>query len=121
MKLPKIFHSKVFLGFVVVALLLGIGIEYKQYRDRKLIDQEIAALQAEENRLLESNRQLEQSISFLSSPEYQEKLARMQLNLKKEGEIVVNFPSQSEGAAVSQNNSNSRSNITKWWEYIFIN
>lgn len=121
MKLPKIFYNKLFLGFTIIAFIAGIGLEYKQYSDRKAIDKEIAELQAEESKLLENNRRLEQSISFLSSPEYQEKLARMQLNLKKEGEIVVNFPNDNQVASQNTTQTKSKSNLLKWWEYIFIN
>lgn len=121
MKLPKIFYSKIFLLSVIVALFGGLAIEYKQYSDRRAIDNEIAELQAEEQRLLENNQKLEQSISFLSSPEYQEKLARMQLNLKKEGEIVVNFPSENQVEDQTRQSINEKSNVIKWWEYIFIN
>lgn len=121
MKLPKIFHSKLFLIGIGFALLIGALIEYKQYRDRVEIDREIAGLEAEEQRLVETNKQLQQSISFLSSPEYQEKLARVQLNLKKEGEIVVNFPSAAQSETAHDPSANQKSNLVKWWEYVFIN
>ncbi len=121
MKIPKIFHSKLFLGLVVIALSGALGLEYKQYADRKAIDKEIAELRAEEQKLLENNQRLQQSISFLSSPEYQEKLARMQLNLKKEGEIVVNFPAENQVIGQVQPQTQEQSNLLKWWEYIFIN
>lgn len=121
MKLPKVFHSKYFLGVLVLALLVAGALEYTQYLDRKQIDQEIAGLLAEEERLISTNKQLEQSISFLSSPEYQEKLARMQLNLKKEGEIVVNFPTESASSRVVTNAPTNSSNLINWWKYIFVN
>ncbi len=121
MKLPKIFYNKFFLSLIIVAFVAGIGLEYKQYSDRKAIDKEIAELQAEESKLLENNQRLEQSINFLSSPEYQEKLARMQLNLKKEGEIVVNFPSDNQVVSNNTSLAPGKSNLIKWWEFIFIN
>jgi len=121
MKLPKIFNSKPFLGILLIALIFAGAIEYKQYSERKSIDNEIAELEAEERRLTEANNQLQQSIGFLSSPEYQEKLARLQLNLKKPDEIVVNFPKEPEGQQTEVVQVDSRSNLFKWWEYIFIN
>lgn len=121
MKLPKVFYSKPFLIVLALALIIAGTLEYKQYNERKEIDQEIAELLAEEERLLATNKQLEQSISFLSSPEYQEKLARMQLNLKKEGEIVVNFPSDKATSQVVTETPTDSSNMIKWWKYIFIN
>ncbi len=121
MKLPKIFNSKPFLGILLIALIFAGAIEYKQYSERKSIDNEIAELEAEERRLTEANNQLQQSIGFLSSPEYQEKLARLQLNLKKPDEIVVNFPKEPEGQQTEVVQVDSRSNLFKWWEDIFIN
>lgn len=121
MKLPKIFYSKSFLIVLALALIIAGALEYKQYHDRKQIDQEIAELLAEEDRLLSTNKQLEQSISFLSSPEYKEKLARMQLNLKKEGEIVVNFPTDNATSKVVTEAPTNSSNLINWWKYIFVN
>lgn len=121
MKFPKIFYSKLFLAVLIVAVLVGGALEYKQYSDRRQIDREIASLEAEERRLTEANQQLEQSIGFLSSPEYQEKLARLQLNLQKPGEIVVNFPGEQHTEAAATTPAEQPSNLYKWWEYIFIN
>lgn len=121
MKLPKLFYSKTFLIVLVLALIVAGALEYKQYTDRRQIDQEIAELLAEEERLLATNKQLEQSISFLSSPEYQEKLARMQLNLKKEGEIVVNFPTEGSSNRIVTETPTNASNALNWWKYIFVN
>lgn len=120
MKLPKIFSSKVFLGILAIALMFAGAVEYKQYSNRKSIDKEIAELEAEERRLTEANAQLQQSIDFLSSPEYQEKLARLQLNLKKPDEIVVNFPRELQSQQTETVPNDSKSNLYKWWEYIFI-
>lgn len=121
MKLPRVLQSKLFFGILVVALIIALALEYKQYSERREIDQEIAELHEEERRLIEANQQLEQSIGFLSSPEYQEKLARLQLNLKRQGEIVVNFPVASTAEQTEQSIINQPSNLYKWWEYIFIN
>jgi cell division protein FtsB len=121
MKLPKIFSSKPFMVIALVAVVCVGALEYKQFMERRKIDQEIAGLQTEEQRLTETNKQLEQSISFLSSAEYQDKLARLQLNLKKEGEIVVNFPTEAGQTANPTSEAQEQSNLIKWWEFIFIN
>lgn len=121
MKLPQIFHSKIFLLIALIAFLGTAGLEYKQWRTRNSIDKEILALKAEEQNLFQANQELENSINFLSTPEYQDKLARLQLNLKKEGEIVVNFPPQIAKQSTGPENDSSKNNPTKWWEYIFLN
>lgn len=121
MRLPRIFYNKLFLGILILIFLFSALLEYNQYRQRHKIDTEIAMLKQQEQELQASNRQLEQSINFLSSPEYQDKLARLQLNLKKEGEIVVNIPQQQAQQSGQEGDHSPKSNIIKWWEYIFIN
>ncbi|QQS23399.1 septum formation initiator family protein [bacterium] len=121
MKLPKIFYNKFFLGAMILVFLFSALLEYNQYRQRHKIDTEIAMLKQQEQELQASNRQLEQSINFLSSPEYQDKLARLQLNLKKEGEIVINIPQQQAEQNGGAGGHSPKSNLIKWWEYIFIN
>ncbi len=121
MKLPKIFYSKAFLIIAVIVFLLTAGLEYNQYRARRSIDSEITALKLEEQRLYEANQDLKSSIDFLSSPEYQDKLARLQFNLKKEGEIVVNFPPDNLAEAQGNQTTAHKSNVLEWWKYIFIN
>jgi cell division protein FtsL len=121
MKLPKIFYSKIFLIVIGVILLFTIVIEFRQWQTRRQVDQEIASLQAEEQKLKQNNQQLEQSINFLSTPEYQEKLARLQLNLKKEGEVVVEFPQNQPQSNDVVTKSKPKSNLYNWWQYIFIN
>lgn len=118
--IPKIFFSKVFLTIILAGLIFTGVVEYRKWQERRTVDKEIESLLADQNELSEQNQKLEQSIKFLSSAEYQEKLARLQLNLKKDGEIVVNFPADPEEkskALVSDN----KLNIIKWWEYIFVN
>lgn len=121
LKLPAIFKSKLFIVVALIAFLVTSGLEYKQWTARKTIDNEIKALQEEERRLNEANNELKNSITFLSSPEYQEKLARMQLNLKKEGEIVVNLPNEGQQQNTETSNLQAGSNLINWWNYIFVN
>ena len=121
MKLPKIFFSKIFLIVLAVVLLFTVVVEFRQWQIRKQVDTEIANLQKEEQNLKQSNQQLEQSINFLSTPEYQEKLARLQLNLKKDGEVVVEFPQNQVGINNQTTDTKPNSNLFNWWQYIFIN
>ena len=67
----------------------------------------------------QKNKDLAQSLQYFSSDSYKEKLAREQLGLKKEGEIVISFP-----ANINPPNDNSQaeelSNPQKWWQYLFL-
>lgn len=121
MKLPKIFYSKIFLIILALILLFTGVVEFRQWQVRRQVDNEIANLKKEEQNLKQSNQQLEQSINFLSTPEYQEKLARLQLNLKKDGEVVVDFPQNQTIASNIPEQVKADSNLYNWWQYIFIN
>lgn len=120
MKLPRIFHSKLFLGAVIIVLLAVFGLELSQWEQRRKIDSEISQLVAQQKDLEEHNKALEQSLQYFGSNSYQEKLAREQLGLKKDGEIVLNFPPN----GIQSNTSKptpKKSNPQKWWDYIFNN
>ena len=118
MKLPQIFHSRLFLGAVLIVLLVVFGLELNQWQQRRKVDAEIRHLQEEQAALEQRNNALQQSLQYFSSDTYKEKLAREQLGLKKEGEIVINFPpggvADSGGKEATPSN-----NLQKWWEYIF--
>ena len=119
MKLPKIFHSKLFLAAVCIVLMAVFGLELQQWQQRRKIDSEISHLQEEQAELEQRNKALQESLEYFSSDSYQEKLAREQLGLKKEGEVVVNFPA---GGIIPQDHEpepDHRNNLQKWWEYIF--
>jgi cell division protein DivIC len=118
-KIPKIFFSKIFLAGVVVVLLVLFGLELQQWQERRKIDAEISHIIQEQTDLEKRNTALQQSLEYFSSDTYKEKLAREQLGLKKEGEIVINFPA---GGIVDNSNkpeSKPQSNPLKWWEFIF--
>ncbi len=121
MKLPKFFHSKLFLGAVVIVLLGVFALELQQWQQRRKIDSEISQLMAEQADLDQRNKALQESLVYFSSDNYQEKLAREQLGLKKDGEIVINFPSGGVISHPDELEPVQQSNPQKWWQYIFKN
>lgn len=121
MKLPKLFQSKLFLIGVIIVLLGIFTLELQQWQQRRKIDAEIDQLRTEQADLEQRNKALSESLEYFSSNTYQEKLAREQLGLKKEGEIVVNFPSGGIVAQPETSQQPAMSNPKKWWNYIFNN
>ena len=119
MKLPRIFHSKIFLGAIIIVLLGVFALELQQWQQRRKINAEISHLKEEQSSLEARNNALQQSLQYFSSSEYQEKLAREQLGLKKDGEIVVNFPPGGIASGQAEQTSKSQSNPQKWWQYLF--
>ncbi len=119
MKLPKIFHSKLFLSGVLIVLLGVFALELQQWQQRHKVDTEINHLKAEQAELEAKNKALQESLQYFSSESYKEKLAREQLDLKKEGEIVVNFPTDGIPKSDEPKAEGPRTNPQKWWQYIF--
>lgn len=119
MTLPKIFQSKIFLIGVLIVLLGVFGLELKQWQQRRKIDSEINHLKQEQADLESRNNALQQSLQYFSSDSYKEKLAREQLGLKKEGELVINFPVDGIPESTSEDQSKLKTNPQKWWDYIF--
>lgn len=119
MQIPSLFQSKIFLMLVLILLISVGSLEFKQWQQRRAVNQEIESLMAQERELQQKNKDLESSLNFLTSDEYREKIARQQLNLKKDGEIVVNFPKPELAQAGNGTAPSAKSNPLKWWDYLF--
>ncbi|PIR96341.1 MAG: hypothetical protein COT92_01620 [Candidatus Doudnabacteria bacterium CG10_big_fil_rev_8_21_14_0_10_42_18] len=108
--------------FLLFIFLLSLGyIQLKQIRKQRAIDVEKNTLISQTRELEQKNKQLEDSLSYLNSTEFKERVARQQLNLKKEGEIVFNFTDgpRIEGAKTGSFTAEkpSGSNFEKWIKY----
>lgn len=121
MKLAKIFSSKIFLiSTALILIILGVA-EIRQLSTRQAINKEIATLKAQEQEYEQKTQDIETSLDALNIPEYKEKLARRQLNLKKDGEIVVNYPPNSSLTQDKSDTPQTVPNYKKWWDYFFSN
>lgn len=125
------------LGLLIIAAI-SVPL-YENIIKRYAINQEISGLQKEITSLEAKNSKLNQMIDYLESDQFVEEQARMNLNLKKEGENVVVIQNQ----AKDQNENNSQktsdnkekliynipglekahpkivSNPEKWFKYFF--
>lgn len=113
------FVSNRFVLLLLVGSLSFLGFsQYKQWQQRQKINAQIRSLKEEANAVEEKNKQLEDSLQYLSSSGASERLARQQMNMKKEGEIPVVFvPNQSsESSTVAEP---KLKNWQLWWNYFF--
>ncbi len=120
MKIPKILYSKLLLGGISILLIAVFALELQQWRSRQAINTEINHLIAEQKTLEQKNLDLEQSLQYFGSDSYKERLAREQLGLQKEGEIVVNFPKLAIESANTEPSPVEPHNAQKWWNYLFL-
>jgi cell division protein FtsB len=118
-KFKKLLFSKPII-IVLILLIVFIGtLEFKQLRKRAKYNQEIAELQRQEQELVAKNKTLQDSLEYFNNEDYKEKIARQQLNLKKDGEIVVNFPATVPIAGEQDKPAAEPKNPEKWWNYFF--
>ena len=102
-------------------MLVFLGrLKFKQWQNQRRVEKEKQSLMGQVDALEKKNDQLKQSLQYLNSPSFKERVARQQLDLKKEGEQVYSF---SERLAVSGDGDGnlSESNAKKWWNYFFLN
>jgi cell division protein FtsB len=116
-KFVSFFFSR---GFFLLALLLVflMGLAFLQENKRQgKINQRIAELRAEAQKIEASNFELGRLLSYTGSEEYTELQARQALNYKKEGEgvIIINRETGDQGLETRD----ARSNWQKWVNYIF--
>ena len=107
---------------LTVVLVFMVTVSGRLYLRKYEIDKEIAKLQEQASRIESESNQLSELINYLSTPEYVEKQAREQLNLKKEGEEVVILPDSIEDEAkIAGADTKAESNPKKWYKYLFEN
>lgn len=91
MNYKKILSNKfVFFLLIIVLASLG-GLKYKQWQHQRAIDAEKQSLIEQTNKLEQKNQELKDSLAYIGSQDFKEKIARQQLNLKKQDEYVFNF------------------------------
>lgn len=123
MTYKRLLSSKlVFLLLLAFLAFLG-NLKYQQFKSQKAIDAEKQNLLQQTNALQEKNDELSQSLSYLNSEGFKERVAREQLNLKKEGETVYNISEGPplKGGSTAPAADRSAHNYEKWWNYFMHN
>lgn len=123
----QVISSRLFMvtGFAVL-IFLGVSIG-KEITRRVEITQRVSSLENEIASLENKNTQLSDLINYFKSESYQEREARLKLNLKKEGEQVIIIPNDSlnnesvtaDNPDQSSGTASSPSSAKKWWNYFF--
>ncbi len=117
----QFFVSRAFLVIaLVLAILVALGFARAYYKDYK-VRQEISRLQEEvkslENKKIDSLSLLE----YVTSDQYVEDTARVELNMKKPGEQVIfikDLTEKRDSELETDQEEKELSNPLKWWYYI---
>lgn len=116
------FMSNRFVVVLLVGSLVVLGwSQYHKWQERKKVEKQIEALKAEAAHVDEKNKQLEESLKYLSTNAATERLARQQLNLKREGEIAVVFMANTRPGSGDTPTAASAAvpNWKLWWDHFF--
>lgn len=113
-----LFSKPVIIALVIMVIFVGT-LEFQQIRKRQQFNREVAALKKQEADLIQKNQTLQNGLAYFNNEQYKDMVARQQLNLRKDGEIVVNFPPAVEQQSQEPAAAPKTSNPTKWWNYFF--
>lgn len=111
-----------------VTMIIGIAILSvslaKEIIRKVQIRQQISELEREIGTLEQHNQELNNLLAYFNSSTFQEKEAKVKLNLTAPGETVVVLPdtglaAEAESTAVAISNSEPTSNVQKWINYFF--
>lgn len=108
-------------GAITIFFLIAIGREFFQTRS---VGHQLNRLRKEVAAEEQRQSELKNLLTYLSSPTFQERQARLQLGLQAEGEKVLILPAgeeESQSGTTEQSNASAEalSNPTKWWDYFF--
>lgn len=116
--LKRFLSSKLTLLAALVLLVVSANAKYRQWQRQHLIELEKGRLSAQIKQYEDKNRELKESLSYFSSPDFADKLARRQLNLKRPGETVYNFGQPpSATPQTTKGSARSASNPERWLRY----
>lgn len=130
--IKRVLSSKIFLFFLLLAViwigLVSVRAYYKKYQ----LDQEITALKFQIGKLDKQDQDLSQLLKYFDSSNYLEIEAKDKLNLKKSDESVVMVPeaaisqelatqqaTSGVGQSFATQPSVAENNLIKWWNYLF--
>lgn len=116
----------VFARFLIAAFVIGIGLvvssAWKEMERSKRIEDEVAKLRSEADRIRNENRTLTEKISYFSTPEFEEREAREKLGMKKNDEEVVSIDTGGVPTAAEPSEAPPEPetgpdipNYRKWW------
>lgn len=105
------------LALIILALFFA-QLKFRQRQNQALIEREKTKLENQAGALQKNNEELSQSLSYLNSADFKERVARQQLNLKKQGETIYTFGSPPQNSENGDSQAKI-SNFDKWRNYFF--
>lgn len=106
--------------FALLILFIFLGnLKYKQWKSQREIEKQKQTLLKQADDKQKKNDELNQSLQYLNSPSFKERVARQELNFKRDGETVYSFGNSAAANQDTSGQNNKQTNIKKWWGYFF--
>lgn len=121
MTLAVFLKSKAAFIISLIFLILLLGSFFQKNSQQAKIDLEKADLEKQAYSIEQRNEELLKSLEYLTSESSKEKIARSQLNLKKQGETVYSFAEAKNNTTDAAVNPFEESSNFKKWLYYFSN
>ncbi len=123
MQTKAILSSKITIAVLLVVLAFFCNLKYKQWQQHRDIEKLKKNLLQQADTMEKRNQDLASSITYLNSDDFKEQVARQQLNLKKDGEVVYTFTQNpiATSTPILAQEKQLKSNPLKWWGYFFGN
>ncbi len=115
----KLISSKIVIIGLFIFFLFMLDLKYQQWKNQKEVEKQKQNLVAQTDTFKKKNDELNQSLQYLNSTSFKERVAREQLNLKKEGETVYSFDIEKVEDADITSPEQKDTNMIKWWNYFF--
>lgn len=121
--LYRLVSSQRFLAIVGLSLFIMISLPLaRTYSQKKIIEQEVAEMQETIRRYEQETAEFREMMQYLDSDQSLESQARLTLNLKKPGEMVVVIEREEDKNQAVRTGSEvvvEKNNFKKWREYFF--
>lgn len=117
MNYKALLSTKFVAALLLIFLAFAVNLKFQQWNNQRAIDAEKQNLAKQTADLEKKNGDLSQSLSYLNSADFKERVARQQLNLKKNGETVYNFGQNPSATATVASEASGQSNFQKWLDY----
>ena len=118
MNKKKLLSSKLTIILLLVAAGFFGRLKFKQYQQNKLVEVEKQKLASQIQSLQKKNKEIADSLEYFKSSGFKERVAREQLNLKKQDEQVFSFKEEVLGVKIEAVDSKQQlSKPEKWIQY----
>lgn len=115
----QLISSKLAIVALCALLFFLSVIKFKQFQAQAGINKLKNNLLQQQSLGQKKNHDLQDTLNYLNSDNFKDQVARQQLNLQKQGELVYNFTESSATATAQAVGFGEQSDPKLWWQFFF--